>query len=308
MPSPNYTPRPELDALVKDFDVTGNSQGYVGLSIMPLINTAVSSGEFPKIDANELMKRADTKRASRGSYNRIDTGFAQDNFVCTERGLEGAVDDSLAKIYASYLDAEVEVSNVVLGNLLLDQEIRIRDVVYAQTSNAVATPWSTYATATPRDNINDASETIRKRTGVKPNSIQMTLNKFRDILKCAELLDIAKFTGNILAMGIDAQKAVVSAFIGIPNIILAEAVENTSDEGQDFVGADIWVDTSAFLFVAGGTLQGGPKFGVTMDWTGDSAMNESYYEDQTRSTILRTRHWRDEKVQLTTAGWLLSSL
>lgn len=308
MPTPSYTPRPELDALVKDFDVTGNSMGYIGLSIMPLVNTAVQSGEFPKIDADELMKRADTKRAARGSYNRIDTGFAQDTFSCTERGLEGAVDDSLAKIYASYLDAEVEVANVVLNNLLLDQEARIRDVVYAESANAVATPWSTYATATPRDNVNDAAETIRKRTGVKPNSIAMTLTKFRDILKCAELLDIAKFTGNILAMGLDAQKAIVSQFIGINNIIIAEAVENTADEGQTFTGADIWTDTKAFLFVQGNTLQGGPKYGLTMNWSGDEAMNESYYEEQTRSTILRTRHWRAEKVQLSAAGWLLTNL
>jgi hypothetical protein len=46
-----------------------------------------------------------------------------------------------------------------------------------------------------------------------------------------------------------------------------------------------------------------------MNWTGDSLVGtESYYEEQTRSDIIRVRHWRDEKVVLSNAGWLLGSL
>ena len=309
MPTPLTTPRPELDALVNEFDITGNSAGFVGLQIMPLQDTVQQSGVFPALDGKSVLSRADDRRQARGGYNRIDFGWKQDNFACNERGLEAPVDEALAKIYASYLDAEMEAQKIVLYKQLVEQEFRIRDIVYTETDNDVGTPWSTSASASPRDDILDASDTIRNRCGLRPNSLQLTLTKFRQILRTAEFLDIAKFTGNPFTLGLEAQKRLVADYLEVPNIIIAEGVYDSADEGQDINTVDIWDDTVGFLFIQGFGLMGGPKYGLTMNWAADSLIGtESYYEEQTRSNIIRVRHWRDEKVVLNEAGFKLTSL
>lgn len=309
MPTPATTPRPELDALVKEYDLMANASGFVGTQIMPLRSVAKQSGAFPKISKEDLLRVTSDKRAPRGGYNRIDTGFGEDTFSTEEYGLEGVVDDSLADLYEDYIDAEAEVVSQLLFQQALNQEIRHRDIVYAQSSNAVGTSWSTYATATPRDDVRDAARSIKRLVGIKPNLLVLTEEKFQDILKCSEFLDNAKFTGNPLTMGMDAQINLVSQFLGIQQIAIADGVTNTADEGQSFSGSDLWAAGTGFLAVTGNTILGGPKFGLTLGYDSDSIVGvEDYREEQARGNVLRVRRWRQEKVMMAECGWKLTNL
>jgi len=300
--------RRDLFDLAKEFDVAGNAAGYVGLSIMPMFSTSLQSGAFPKMNKEDLMKNADDSRSPRGGYNRIDFGFDQDTFSCVERGLEGPVDETLAENYDSYLDAEIEMQNILLGHQAKNREIRIRDIVYAESGNAVGTAWSTAATCTPREDVKDAIATVRDRTGVAPNGLTITWAKFQEILVCEEFLGSAKFTANPLTMAFEAQVALVSAFLGV-DLKISSGIQNTADEGQDFSGSSIWDDTKGFLWIGGSSLQGGPKYGLTMNWSNDSLVGtESYEEEQTRSNIIRVRSHEDHKIVLSEAGYLFTGL
>lgn len=301
--------RRDLASLVKDFDLEGNRAGYVGLNVMPLFDTQLQSGNFPKMEVEELMKLADTKRANRGSYNRIDYGFAQDQYACKEYGLEIPVDDALAENYSTYFDAEVEAQNIVIDQLARAQEERIATVVEAESANAVTTPWSTKATATPREDVYTGMKAVKDACGVFPDSMILTWDKFQDILVTAEFQDSSKYTSNVLALGMEAQRAIVASFLGVDNVYISYGVKNTANEGADFSGSSIWDDTKSFLYVSGSSLQGGPKYGLTMNWASDELVNtESYEEPQIRSTVIRVRNHRDEKVITSSAGYLLSSL
>ena len=301
--------RRDLASLVKDFDLEGNRAGYVGLQVMPLFDTQLQSGNFPKMDVEELMKPADVSRANRGAYNRIDYGFGQDNYACKEYGLEIPVDDALAENYASYFDAETEAQNILIDQLARGQEERIKDVVEAETGNSVSNPWSSKATATPREDVLTGKKSVLDACGVMPDSMIITWDKFQDILVTNEFQDSSKYTSNVLALGMEAQRSIVSSFLGVDNLYISYGVKNTAKEGQSFAGSSIWDDTKAFLFVSGSSLQGGPKFGLTMNWASDELVNtESYDEPQTRSTVVRVRNHRDEKIITSSAGYLLDTL
>lgn len=302
--------RRDLASLVKDFDLAGNREGHVGLAIMPLFDTPLQSGNFPKMEVAELMKPSDVKRAPRGAFNRIDFGFTQDSYTCEQFGLELPVDGSIAKNYASYFDAEMEAQDILLDQLARAQEVRIKTIVEAESANNVSVPWSTSATATPRVDVYTGMKAVKDRTGIFPDSLVMTWDKFQDILSTAEFQDSSKYTSNVLGLGFDAQKSIVASFLGVQNLYISYGVLNSAKEGQAFSGTGIWTDTSAFLYIAGNSgLQGGPKYGRTMNWSSDELVNtESYEEPQTDATIIRVRHHRDEKVIASSAGYRLASL
>lgn len=309
MADPTYTPRPELNVLVEEFSLAGNAAGLVGMSIMPLFNTVRSTGIFPKINAKALLQRADSTRGPRGGYNRVGMEFDKDSFACIETGLEGIVDESIAVLYQDYIDAEMAITRKVLYDQAIDQEFRIRDVVEGQSATNVATPWSTSATCKPRDDIADASQTMKNAIGRRPNSLQLTFKKFQEVMECAQFLDITKFTTNPYQLGLDAQISLVSTFLQVPNLFISDSVADDADEGQTVDASGIWTDTKGFLFVGGGALGQDPSFGYTMNYTEDGLVGtESYRDEIIRADIIRVRHYRDEKVALGDAGFSLGNL
>lgn len=301
--------RRDLFDLVKDFDLEGNRKGFVGLDIMPQFDTALQTGNFPSIDAEEMMKPADVKRSNRGAYNRIDFAFGQDNYACKEYGLEGPVDEALAANYDSYFSAEAEMQDILLHKLAEEQEKRIATVVEAESGTA-GTDWSTPGTGTPRADVITGIKAVLDVTGRMPDSFHCTWDKFQDIIKTNEFTESDKYTSNILTSGFETQKQAVKAFLGVDNLLVSFGVYNGADEGQTFSATDIWDGSKGFLFIKGQAgLQGGPAFGKTMNWTDDELVGtESYEEPQTRSTIIRVRNHRDEKVITSAAGYLLTGL
>lgn len=309
MPSPvNTTPRPDLDLLVEDFDLTGNQSGFVGLQIMPLMPVARQNGRFPRLSAKEVLKTVtDNSRRPGAGFERIRFNFESDTFDCLEYGLEGQVDKDTAAIYGEYVNAEMVTSKLVLNNQLTHQEIRVRDIVYAQTGHA-GSDWST-TTNSARDDIQTASQAIKNATGLRPDSFQCTWAQFFQIMKLGEFLDVTKFTGNPYSLGFEAQKALVSQYLNVRNVIVSDGVRDTASKGLDVSTSQIWDDAKGFVFISGNFVETGmPQFGMTMDYDAGVAMNASYYEPQTKSDIIQVSHYRDEKVQLAEAGYLLTGL
>ena len=303
------TLRPDLYELAKDFDRVAALNGFVGLKIMPAKSVMAQSGPFPKLTAKELMRTGATERAPRAGYGRGFSDFSSDDYTCKEFGWEEAVDHAYEAIFGNYVKGEQEATLKCAQVLEQAQEIRIRDVVYAQATHAVGVPWSTSATATPQQDIRDAVNTVELATGAKPTAMVMTKIKMQDILKTAEFLDYSKYTFNSSLLSESAQVAAVQAFLDLEELNIATGVYDSAQEGLAFSGARIWTDTKAFLYVKGADIMGGPKFGLTLNWDEDSLVGtESYEEVQTRSTIIRCRNWRTEKVMLAAAGWQLTSL
>ena len=301
--------RPDLYELAKDFDRVAAMRGFVGLQIMPAKSVMAQSGPFPKMTAKELMRTGTTERAPRAGYGRGFSYFGSDDYTCKEYGWEEAVDHSYEKIFGNWVKGEQEATLKCAQVLEQGQEVRIRDVIYAQTAHAVGTAWSTAATATPQDDIRDAQNSVELDVGVKPNALVLTRTKMQDVLKTAEFLDYSKYTFNSTLLSESAQIEAVRAFFDLEELHIATGVYDSAAEGLAFSGARIWTDTKGFLYVKGSDIMGGPKFGLTLNWADDSLVGtESYEEVQTRSTIIRARNWRTEKVMLAAAGWQLTNL
>lgn len=312
MPSPTTTiQRRDLGEVVNEY-VVGNADAYIGLQVMPIFQSSLQTGNYPVIAVEQMLKPRDVKRAPRGGYNRGDWGFEQGNFACVEYGWEEIIDDALARNYASYFDAEVVATKIATDVIMREQEKRIKTLVEAASAHSVTNEWDDATNATPRKDVQTGIQTIIQNTGIMPNLLVMTYSNFQNLLITDELLQATKYTGAITAMGFEAQKRLVAQYLGVDRVAITNVVENGNGEGQTFSASQVWSNEySALVVTSGGSLNAAPCYGRSFLWVDDSPSNvnvESYREDAVRGSIVRARHYVDEKVLNSNCIYLLSNM
>jgi len=316
MPSPTTTiQRRDLAETVSEYALAQSRNGFAGLRLMPIFDTALQTGNYPVIAVEQMLKPRDVKRAPRGGYNRGDWGFEQGNYACIEYGWEEVIDDALARNYRSYFDAETIAAQIATDVLMREQEKRIKTLAEASTAHAASVKWSTAATCTPRANIQTGVKTIVNATGLMPNIFACTWQTFQYLINSTEVIEATKYGGAQLnTRGYEAQKAAIATYFGVNEVIVMNAVENGNAEGSTsgFSASQIWSDTKGYLVVASaGSIEAGPSWGRSFLWRDDSPSNvniESYREDAVRGTIVRARHYIDEKELNANCMYMLSNL
>jgi len=313
MTSPNTTiQRRELGEIASEYALVESQRKFIGLKLMPIFNTALQSGNYTNIPIEEMLKPRKTKRAPRGAYNRGNWEFEQPSYATQEYGWEEVVDDSDARNYRSYFDAEQLSTRLATDVILRDQEERIADVVEGLTANNVSVKWSEAATATPRADVQAGIKSIMNATGEMPDTLQITWQTFQYLLITDEVTNNVKYTNPITMMGFEAQKQALATYLGVSKIEVGNAIKNGADEGATFSASQLWTDSRGCLLVtAQGDFDTKPAFGRSMLWTGDSPTNvviETYREEQVRGEIVRARQNLDELVLNTTAAYSFGNL
>jgi len=317
MPSPTSTiQRRDLGDLVSEYALERSRESFIGLELMPSLGVMLQSGNYPIIPVEEMLKPRDTKRNPRGGYNRGDWGFEQGNFATEEFGWEELVDDSLAKNYGSYFEAEAISARIATDVLLRGQEARIQTLADTAYANAVSVKWSTSATATPRKNIEAGIKSINQNTGMLPNVFACTWQTFNNLIKTNEVLEATKYTGGgaITMSGFERQKEMIAEYFGVDRVIVSNAVQNGNNEGSTsgFSATQIWNDAYGYLVVtSAGPIESGPSWGRSFLWTDDSPNNvniESYRDEEVRGEVIRARHNTDEKILNSSCMYRLTNL
>lgn len=318
MPSPSTaltTLRPDLGSMM-EFDLEANRARFIAHRLLPILNVDLAADSFGKIPIEQLLKRADVRRGPSGNYNRVKWTFTSDSYSTEEYGLEGAVDQRNARKYANYLDAEMSTARFVLHLVQLEAEIRVRDLLFpgSYTPTAVTNEWDDYANATPIDDVEASVRRIFVATGVWPDSIAFNKKVFRNLRMCDQILErIAASGAGDKIKANDVTEAMLGACFDLPNVIVAEGVTNTADEGQTAVPGHIWSDE----YAAVGKLAGGsdiiePCLGHTFHWSGDGSqaggLVEQYYSEEARSDVLRVRHDVHEKIKYSEMWDLMSNI
>ena len=85
---------PRMDLGVAMMEYIEQAGEFIGTNVLPIFRTQKQKSIFPAITRESITRDADTKRASRGNYNRDGFGAKDKSYNCQEHGLEGALDDS----------------------------------------------------------------------------------------------------------------------------------------------------------------------------------------------------------------------
>lgn len=296
-------PRMDLGTAVMEYVEQANE--FVGTQVLPIFRTQKQKSVFPAITRESITRDADTKRATRGNYNRDGFSAKDKSYACEEHGLEGALDDSERAMYATDFDAELITTRITTRRVLQAQEKRIADMLFNPAVFTGAALYTDYS-ANPWDNANSevveqvraAKAKIRSNCGMEPNALILSSTNIDRLKSNKQVIEAVKYTAR--ATDQELRNALADMF-GLKFILEGKAIRNAAKEGKAFVSADIWSDDYAMvaLIAADGQDLSQPCIGRTFLWQPDSPDNavvEQYRAEEIRSDVYRVRQHVDEMI------------
>ncbi|QDU82673.1 hypothetical protein Pla110_44340 [Polystyrenella longa] len=317
MPSPSTaeaTPRPDLAGSLMEFDLAANNAGAAGTKVFPVLPVGKKSAAFKKIPLKQLLQSQETSRTSRANYNRGDFTYTKDQYSCEENGWEEPVDEDEAEIVGDYFDAEVVAAQRAQSFIVRNQDKRVADLLFNATTftsqkTAATQTFDTKASATPIADIKAASLAVRDQCGLMANTVIIPYVTLTHMLETDEVVERLKFSGHTDPKNI--QVSALAALFNLSNIVVPGMIQNTANVGQAESLSDVW--SSSYVMVCRTATSMDikePCIGRTFQWRGAGGeygtIMESYWENQTRSTVVRCRQDTHEKMLIQEAGHLIT--
>lgn len=307
--------RPELLGSFEEYPSLAQENGFVGLSLFPPLevpNQAGTYGVLPVEQVKRNVSTGDLTRAPTGDYNEIDWKFETLSYATTEYGIRIPVDDREAAMYQDFIDAE-RVSAELAQRVLLE-DLEQRSVALALDASiptsAVATIWTTVATATPITDIGTAMKAVYNNTGFRANTLALHWKDLWNMKLTAQFQDFVKYTQRSLPE--DMGPTEIASALGLEKVYIAGVSVNTAADDAAVSLSDVW--TAGKVWV-GRTANAGSShkevcIGRTHHWGADGSnimgIAESYYDDAKRRQIIRVRHDVQTKLIYAKAGYVLT--
>jgi len=302
--STHATPRMDLGMAFHEY--SPERMRFIADEILPVKPVAKEAATLSVI-TRENMTVPETKHADGATYNRVSL-YAEDmSYACKDHGLEGTLTDRAREKYRDDFDGEVETVNGIKMKMMIAREKRVHDLIFNTTTwdssdsdlftDNSGSPWDT-TTTNVITQINAAKEKVRINTGVKADSLIIGEATLQNLL--ANTVVSARFPGAELIT--EAMlRANFAAIFGLRQLIVGAVVYNSSDEGQDFSGTDLWEDDYAMVAALGtpSMPMSEPQLGRTILWEkyiSDLRYVEQYREEQTKSDVFRVEESIDEKI------------
>ncbi|WP_018124958.1 hypothetical protein [Desulfovibrio oxyclinae] len=288
--------RPDLSVVVHEAMSNAAAFGFIGSEVCPYFPVAAQSADFPVLPLKSLFNVEKVHRASGSGYQRSTETFEAGHYSCRERGHEHPVDDRFRAMYRSQIDVDNAAVDICTNKVLRAYEIEVAKKVTKPANfltKAAAAKWNVYDTADPKQNIEDAKEAGRKK-GISYNALIITWKTYLDLTRCKKVRDAvfyifpeSKKTGTIGLQQLEA-------YLDI-EIKLAGAMMNASNRAKNPDLQDIWDDSVAVLarVAPKGSQITEPSIGRTFLWNegaSEEIIVEEYYEEASRSNIIRVRH------------------
>ena len=324
MPSPTSslsTQRPDL-ATFLEFDLESEKAGYVATQVFPVVDVQSQAGNFGIIPIEQLLQQRSTKRAPGSGYARGNWTFTKSTYATEEHGAEEPVDDREAKMYAEYFQAEQISTLRAFSAVLRNAEQRVADAVFGATwsgggatlTTGITNEWDDIANAVPLTDVEAAVQKIYTNSGLSPNALVINRKVFRNLRRCAQVIDAIEATGaGQAAKATDVTAELLAQAFDLDYVIVAGTSKNGAKEGQAAAPSQIWSDEYAMVCkIATGPDMREPCIGRTFHWSEDGSSIggtvESYRDESIRGDVVRVRHDVDEIILYPQAGHLLSNV
>lgn len=323
MPTPTSslaTLRSDL-AEYMEFDLESERQGYVALKVLPVVEVGLQADNPGKVPLEALLFDADTSRNSGSGYNRGSYKFETYTYATKENGWEEPIDARDEKRYRKLLDVERIAYARAAGVVARKQEMRAASLIFNTTTwtggsltTAIANEWDDAVNATPIADVEAAVKKVYEGSGLWANALVVNRQVFRNLRNCDSIIERINSQGaGSPSKPTDITEQMLAQVFDLDYIIVAGASKNSAAEGQSATPAQIWSGEYAMVCrVATGADMREPCVGRTFHWSEDGSniggTVEQYYEEQSRSNIIRVRHETDEVVMYPEAGHLLSNI
>lgn len=311
--------RPDLrGAIYREWDTNGIAATFIADRVLPELPVQQKSATVKVIDREQYAKIAAITRSERSGYNRIDFEVGETHYSIEEQGLECPVDTDKAAEMADYFSVETEAGDIALYRSRLAHEKRVADMMFNETTFAghttsAVTVWTTHASATPVNDILLASQAVYEACGVQPNTLILPREGWDNLKECDDVVD--RLGSSSSKDPKIARLQSVAEIVDMQQILVAGALYDSADKGQDASLTDLWVNTHALVAY----IRPRPAFdnlclGGNLHWVNSKVGSEykfrmeQYYEVANRQQIIRCRRHVEPKLISAECGYLISGI
>lgn len=336
--------RLDLSISYSEFSLLANMQKFIGLRVLPPLGVSQEASDFLRVKiASLLTKLEETERAPKGTYSRDDYEWDIDNYAVKEHGVEEVVDDATVERYGDVIRAElvavIRAVNRVLQRLEHDVATAVFDGAVwtgGALTTALATPWTTAASADPLADIDAAHEKVSLGCGEDANTLVLTKKAFTALIRTTRVESLLKYDASelLIALNNGQNQSMVSEIVSglkdllqVERILVGRGFQNTAGRGLPASLARVWDDTKAQLCVVHddgleGDLENPmPQLGRTIFTTKNneplpgsddagfgSLIFDEYRDEPVRGSVFRPRNKRQVKILHKECGHLLTNV
>lgn len=302
-----------VDPVLQNF-LVGFAQAenrFVALRAFPGVTVGEESGTYYKFTQKYWFLDGLAPRAPGSAFARGGIGVETDTYATLQWGKEFPVPVENEAANQTALSLQQAGVRWLAQQSFIRKERAFASAfmttsVWGTDDNNSATDWDD-SSGVPITNVRTASRTISQATGMAANSMICGEIVYDALLVNAQVLGTMQYTNTVT---IATREALLAAVLGLDSLLVSRAIYNTANEGQTASYSPV-IDDDALIYYnnpSAGVFDA--TAGKTFVWNpgGGAGAVDSYYENQTKSTILQhTEQW-DQKLVANTLGYFFADI
>lgn len=259
----------------------------------------------------ESFRMMNTRRAPGANKLRVQYGFASDPISLVQDALEGVVpiEHQEEAMSVPGIDLGQGAINMVLDVVDLGLEFECAQMArtlgnYAASNRVTLTTtarWTDPA-STPRSDIKEANEAIRKMTGRYANTLILGPSTKNALTEHASIKEQFKYTS---AQSVTL--AMLAAALELESVVVGKAVYLPETAAETVPATDIWGDDAILAYVPKAGNYQVPAYGYTYELAGYPQVQVPYFERANDSWIYPTKTERRPYIVGADAGFLFQN-
>lgn len=298
-----------IESALSDISTAYKNEAYIADLIFPQVSVRKQSDKYHIWTKDFWFRNNVRLRAPGTPFPVAGIELSNTNYYAHVYNLAYDIPDEVDENADDVIDLENVGSEFLADQFMINRENKMAADFFVSsvwdTDVTVGTTWG--LGGDPVGDVDLGKTTIRKATGVSPNTLVMGQEVF-DVLKVhADLTDLYKHT----TPGILTQDIVASA-LGVERLIVGASVDNTAQEGATFSGEYTWGKDALLLYVPANPGRMVPSAGYQFVWpvggSGVDVQISSVRDDMNRRTQLQGMHAFDQKAVGTDLGYFFAQV
>jgi len=300
-----------IDAALSNISIAYRNDSYVAQKVFPIVQVDKQSDKYFIFSKAFWFRNSVERRGPGSRYAEGGLELSSTNYECINKGLSFPLPWESIENQDAAIDLESDGAEWLADQFQLDREIALAAKIFnasawGTTAGLSGTSmWSDYANSDPISNIETARETVKKAIGRYPNVMLMGAEVWDKLKFHPDLLDIYKHT----SVAVLTPDLVAKVFDGIEQLLIGNAIYNSTAEGVAFSGGYIWPKNVLLLYVPKSPSIRTPAAGYTFVWkqNGYAIAIERVEERLRKRDVLLADHAFDQKVVGSDCGYEITT-
>jgi hypothetical protein len=288
MPQMNPSQARVIDPILSEVARGYQNNEMIGAELFPFVPVGQRGGKII-VFGKESFRLYATGRAPGTNTRRIQFGYDSGSYALDQHALEGLVPIENQEEAQSVPGIDLGrgaargVQDIMALRLEKAQADLARNAALYAAANKVTLSgtdqWSDPASK-PSEVVGDAVESIRVRTGKRPNKVALGAKVFAALQTNPAIIDRIKYTGR------DSVTTDLLAMLwNVGKVVVGDAIYDPDDGTGNL--ADVWGNdvVIAYTQIAGVTDRGLPSYGYTYRLRNYPIVEQPYYDRNAKSWI-----------------------